>query len=206
MRPARILADFKIVVRSYLRNPVALFFSLIFPIILISLFGLIFSAVGNSPVSVQVLNLDHNSPGSVAFLAALNDTSVVKVQVVNWNESNFATLLGQNDDPVGIVIPAGFNSSFTTHTAVNLTVYVDPEDASSSGTVVGAVQGVASAFNLHLANGTAVVGYTTKNVGSQVFTYIDYLIPGLIGFSILTSPMFSLVDVAVGLPQGRDLP
>ncbi|MGA8542621.1 MAG: ABC transporter permease [Thermoplasmata archaeon] len=198
MRPARILADFKIVVRSYLRNPVALFFSLIFPIILISLFGLIFSAVGNSPVSVQVLNLDHNSPGSVAFLAALNDTSVVKVQVVNWNESNFATLLGQNDDPVGIIIPAGFNSSLATHTAVNLTVYVDPEDASSSGTVVGAVQGVASAFNLHLANGTAVVGYTTKNVGSQVFTYIDYLIPGLIGFSILTSPMFSLVDVASG--------
>ncbi len=35
-----------------------------------------------------------------------------------------------------------------------------------------------------------------KNIGSQVYTYIDYLIPGLVGFSILTSPMFSMVDIA----------
>jgi len=198
MRPARIFADFKIVVRSYLRNPVALFFSLIFPIILIALFGLIFSAVGNSPVSVQVLNLDHNSPASVEFLSALNNTSVVKVQLVNWNASNFAAELGQNDDPVGIILPNGFNASLAAHRPVNLTVFVDPADAASSGTVVGAVQGVANAFNLRLAGGTPVVGFTQQNVGSQVFTYIDYLIPGLIGFSILTSPMFSMVDVAAG--------
>jgi ABC-2 type transport system permease protein len=198
VRPARILADLKVVVRSYLRNPVALFFSLLFPIILIGLFGLIFSAVGNSPVAVQVINLDHNSPGSVAFLAALNNTSVVKVNVVNWNATNFGTLLGQNDDPVGLIIPSGFNASLAGHRPTNVTIFVDPADASSSGTVVGAVQGVASAFNLHLANGTPVVGYTTQNVGSKVFSYIDYLIPGLIGFSILTSPMFSMVDVAAG--------
>jgi ABC-2 type transport system permease protein len=198
VRPARIAADLRVVARSYVRNPVALFFSLLFPIILIGLFGLIFSAVGNSPVAVQVINLDHDSPGSVAFLAALNDTNVVKVNVVNWNASNFGTLLGQNDDPVGIIIPAGFNSSLASHRPVNLTIFVDPADASSSGTVVGAVQGVASAFNLRLANGTAVVGYTTQNVGSKVYSYIDYLIPGLIGFSILTSPMFSMVDVAAG--------
>jgi ABC-2 type transport system permease protein len=198
VRPARILADFKVVVRSYLRNPVALFFSLLFPIILIALFGLIFSAVGNSPVTVQVINLDHNSPGSVAFLSALNNTSVVKVDVVNWNATDFGKLLGQNDDPVGLIVPAGFNQSLANHRPTNVTIFVDPADASSSGTVIGAVQGVASAFNLHLANGTAVIGYSTQNVGSKVYSYIDYLIPGLIGFSILTSPMFSMVDVAAG--------
>ena len=196
MRPARIAADFKIVVRSYLRNPVALFFSLIFPIILIALFGLIFSAVGNSPVTVPVLNLDHNSEASEQFLAALNNTSVVKVQLVDWNASNFAAELGQNDASVGLVIPSGFESSYLAHQPVNVTVYTDPEDASSSGTVLGAVQGVSNAFNLHAANGTAIVGISQKEVGSQVYTYIDYLIPGLIGFSILTSPMFSMVDVA----------
>jgi ABC-2 type transport system permease protein len=196
MKPAHIVADFKIVVRSYLRNPVALFFSLIFPIILIGLFGLIFSGVGNSPVTVQVLNLDHQSPASVEFLDALNHTTVVNVQLVNWNASSFASQLGQNDDPVGIIIPNGFNASLAAHRTVNLTVFVDPEDASSSGTVIGAVQGVANAFNLHLVNGSAIIGITQMQVGSQIYTYIDYLIPGLIGFSILTSPMFSMVDVA----------
>jgi ABC-2 type transport system permease protein len=196
MRPARILADFKVVVRSYLRNPVALFFSLIFPIILIALFGLIFSAAGNGPVVVQVLNLDHSSPVSVQFLSALNNTSVVKVQLVDWNASTFAAQLGQNGDPVGIVIPPGFEGSYLAHQPVNVTVYTDPEAAASSGAVLGAVEGVSNAFNLHAANGTPIVGISQEQVGSQVFTYIDYLIPGLIGFSILTSPMFSMVDVA----------
>ncbi|MGI0155443.1 MAG: ABC transporter permease, partial [Thermoplasmata archaeon] len=196
MKPARIAADLKVVTRSYLRNPVALFFSLIFPIILIALFGLIFSAVGNGAVTVQVLNLDHNSPASTQFLAALNGTTVVKVQFVDWNESTFAAQLGQNDDPVGLVIPAGFNSSYFGHRPVNVTIYTDPEDAASSGTVLGAVEGVSNAFNLRASNGTAIVGISQQEVGSQVFTYIDYLIPGLIGFSILTSPMFSMVDVA----------
>ena len=196
MRPTRILADFKVVTRSYLRNPVALFFSLIFPIILIALFGLIFSGVGNSPVTVPVLNLDDNSHVSQEFLAALNNTSAVKVDVVSTNASDFGAWLGQNDEPVGLLIPPGFEANYTARVTTVVTVYTDPEDAQDSGIVVGAVEGVANAFNLRAANGTEIVGLEQKNVGSQVYSYIDYLIPGLIGFSILTSPMFSMVDVA----------
>ncbi len=196
MRPARILADLKIVVRSYLRNPVALFFSLIFPIVLIALFGLIFSGAGNSPIPVQVLNLDHNSGTSQEFLSALNATNVVKIQFVDWNESKFAALLGQNDDPIGLVIPNGFAANYSARQPVAVTVYTDPEDAADSGAVLGAVQGVSNYFNLNASGGSEIVSIDQRYVGSQVFTYIDYLIPGLIGFSILTSPMFSMVDVA----------
>ena len=196
MRPGRIAADLKIVVRSYLRNPVALFFSLIFPIILIGLFGLIFSATGNSALPLQVLNLDHNSPVSVQYLDELNHTTVVKVQVVNWSASNFASQLGQNGDTVGLVIPSGFEASYLAHRPVNVTVYTNLADPASSGQVLGAVQGVSNFFNLQASNGSAIIGISELHVGSQVYTYIDYLIPGLIGFSILTSPMFSMVDVA----------
>ncbi|HLM69929.1 MAG TPA: ABC transporter permease, partial [Thermoplasmata archaeon] len=83
MRTSHIVADFRIVARSYFRNPVALFFSLIFPIILIGMFGLIFSAAGSGSVNLVVINEDHNSPVSVAFLQALNNTTVVKVQIVS---------------------------------------------------------------------------------------------------------------------------
>jgi ABC-2 type transport system permease protein len=198
MRPARILADFKIVVRSYLRNPVALFFSLIFPIILIALFGLIFSAAGSTSVAVTVLNDDHNSPQSVALLSALNNTTVVKLSFVNWNATDFAQKLGANDDSVGMIIPAGYGASLEAKRPVNLTLFTNPEAAASSGEAVFAVTGVANAINLEAAHGTPLVGVVEQNVGSPVYTYIDYLIPGLIGFSILTSPMFSMVDVAAG--------
>jgi ABC-2 type transport system permease protein len=196
MRAGRISADFKVVVRSYLRNPVALFFSLIFPIILIALFGLIFSNTGSTIVPITVLNLDHNSPVSQEYLGSLNETSFVKLSFVNWTADDFARNLGANDDSVGLVIPSGFGARYNASQPVNVTLYTNPEDASSAGEAAFIVTGVTNEFNLRAANGTAIIGISTQNVGSPVFTYIDYLIPGLIGFSILTSPMFSMVDVA----------
>ena len=200
MNLRHIAADLRIVRRSYFRNPLALFFSLIFPIILISLFGLIFSNVGGGPVTLIVVNGDHGSPASVAFLSALNNTSVVRVYVISPPSGGLASWLGQNGYAAGLVVPAGFQTNYTGDRPVNLTVYANPQDAAATGTVLGAVQGVANGFNLKAACSggaacTPIVGFRMENVGSAVFTYIDYLIPGLIGFSILTSPMFSMVDI-----------
>jgi ABC-2 type transport system permease protein len=137
---------------------------------------------------------------SQRFLSALNNTSVVSVQLVSVTPQNFSSYLGQNDQVAGLVIPRGFQDALLNHTPVNLTVYTNPEAASSAGTVLGAIQGVANGFNLRAVCGGSscapVIGLTTLNVGSQVYKYIDYLIPGLIGFAILTSPMFSMVDIA----------
>jgi ABC-2 type transport system permease protein len=197
----RIASDLRVVYRTYTRNPIALFFSLIFPIILIGLFGLIFSSIGTGTTNLYVVDDDHGSPTSVAFLSALNNTTVVKVVTVNVSASTFAAWLGDHDDPVGLILPAGFQTNYTANHTVNVTLYVDPQDAASSGTVVGAVNGVVSAFNLQAACSghptcKPLVGVRLAQVGSPDFTTIDYLIPGLIGFSVLTSPMFSLVDIS----------
>ena len=155
MKLSHIGADFRIVSRTYFRNPVALFFSLIFPIILISLFGAIFSATGSGAVSLVVVNQDHNPNGvgytneSVAFLQALNATTLVKVSVVDVTPQNFSNYLGQNGDTTGLIIPAGFENDYLAQKPVNLTVFTNPEDAAAGGTVIGAVQGVSAAFNLH---------------------------------------------------------
>jgi ABC-2 type transport system permease protein len=197
VNPRHVVADFKVFSRGYLRNSAALFFSLIFPIILIGIFGLIYSG-GTSTVTLYTENLDHASPTSVAFLEALNKTGAVTVQLVSPSVGggNLSSYLGANSDPVGLVIPAGFAADYANHTAVSLVFYGNPADASSLGIAEGTIQGVANAFNLQLANGTAVVGVHPENVGSPLFGPIDYLVPGLIGFSILTSPMFSMVEIS----------
>lgn len=195
MNGRRLLADLRVTARGYLRNPVALFFSLIFPLILILLFGLIFSSSGSTAVTLYTQNFDHGSNQSEMFLAALNETKLVQVQLVSPSVGNLSTWLGQNNNPAGLVIPSGFGANYTAHRLAAVFLYVNPESGSAEANAVAAVQAVANAFNLAAANGTVIVQPSAQNVGSSYFTYIDYLVPGLIGFSILTSPMFSMVDI-----------
>jgi ABC-2 type transport system permease protein len=198
MNGRRIFADYLVFMRGYLRNPVGLFFSLFFPIILISLFGLIYSA-GGGAITLYVDNMDHPSAASAEFLSELNQTGAVQVSI--WSASdhsgeNFSSWLAKNSDPVGLVIPAGFGNDYSTQSHVNLTLYVNPEDAVSDGIAETAVTGVGNEFSFAAVDATPLVGVTTTNVGSTLFKSIDYLVPGLIGFSILTSPMFSMVDIS----------
>jgi ABC-2 type transport system permease protein len=195
MNGRRVFADFVVFVRGYLRNPVGLFFSLFFPIILISLFGLIF----NQPTptaTIYVQNEDHNSPSSQQFLAALNQTGAVHEQFVPASAGNLSHWLVNNSQTVGLVIPDGFQSAYVNRTPINLTLYTSPQDQVSGGIAEAAVGDVGNQFSFAAVHATPFIGVTPHPVGSTAFKSIDYLVPGLIGFSILTSPMFSMVDIS----------
>ena len=195
MNPRRIFADLLVFGRGYMRNPIGLFFSLAFPVILIGLFGLIFSSTGSSAVTLYTQNLDHHSNESIQFLQALNATGAVKVKLVDPSV-NLSSYLAANGDPVGLIIPGGFQSAYQNHTSVTLTIFTDPQDQYSTGVVLGATQGVMNGFNLRAVNGTPIIQAHSDVVGGRIYKYIDYLVPGLIGFSILTSPMFAMVDIS----------
>jgi ABC-2 type transport system permease protein len=196
VNPRRVVADFTVFARGYFRSPIGLFFSLIFPIILIILFGVIFQNSGQSAVSLPVVNLDHDSNASLSYLSDLNSTAVVKVQVIDLPAgTNFSTWLGTQGDPVGLIIPVGFGAAYQNHSNISVTVVTDPNDQFSSGVVQGAVSGVTNEFNFQALHGAPFVSVRMETVGSASFTTLDYLVPGLIGFSILTSPMFSMVEI-----------
>jgi ABC-2 type transport system permease protein len=196
MKPRRILAYFPAFARGYYRNPFGLFMSLIFPVILILIFGAVFSTSGNTQVPLTVQNLDHGSPASVAFVAELNATGAVSISFVSPTVGNLSNYLASNSLASGLVIPAGFGADVANRTPVHLIVYTNPTTGSEAGIVQGAIQGAANGLNLHLANGTVVVTATNLNIGNTIYTYIDYLVPGLIGFSVLVGPMFSMVNIS----------
>jgi ABC-2 type transport system permease protein len=196
----RTLADFKVYSRGYLRNRVGLFFGLVFPVILILIFGAIFSGNSTGTITVYVQNEDTGpflSPQmdvASQFIDALNSSGTINVVMVDPSE-DFSKYLAEHSASDGIIIPAGFSANYLAAHHVNVTVYGNP--ASSSSTVVsGTVNGVANLFNLERFNGSSVIGTEQTTVNTQQTKYIDFLIPGLVGFSILVSPMFSLVNIS----------
>jgi ABC-2 type transport system permease protein len=172
----RIIADFKVFSRGYLRNKFGLFFGLAFPIILILIFGAIFSSGAAGTLDVYVQNQD-SGPVSTQFLKV-----------------NFTDYLSTNAKTDALLIPANFSADYLAAQPVNVTVYGNPS-ASTSGIVLGVINAVSNQFNLQRFNGTTVIAIRQSTVGSQSKN-IDFLIPGLIGFSILVNPMFSLVNIS----------
>ncbi|MCW3995523.1 MAG: ABC transporter permease [Candidatus Bathyarchaeota archaeon] len=193
----RIFSDFKVFSRGYLRNKFGLFFGLIFPVILILIFGAIFSGNNTGTIDVYAQNQDTGAFGQNLgdrFLSALNESTTLRVITVNASE-NFPDYLAAHSASDGILIPQNFSANYILGQPVNLTVYGNPT-SSTSGIVSGTVNGYANYFNLQRFNGTMIIGLTSATVNTQQTKYIDFLIPGLIGFSILTSPMFSLVNIS----------
>jgi ABC-2 type transport system permease protein len=204
----RILADLKVFGRGYVRNGAALFFGIIFPVILIALFGAIFAGGGSGQVTVYVQNKD-TGPVASQFVQALNGTVngvainsswPLKVPELVSSTENFTKYLADHSASDGIIIPENFSANFLSGTPESVIVYGNPT-SSTNGIIIGTVEGVATHFNLNYFqqkyNDTteAIIGITTSTVNTQQTKYIDFLIPGLIGFSILVSPMFAMVNI-----------
>jgi ABC-2 type transport system permease protein len=81
----KALTIFKAVTRNWIRSRSGLFFSILFPILLLLVFGAIFSGIGGtSQYSLYVQNLDTNGSGqptelSTAFIEALNSTKTFAI-------------------------------------------------------------------------------------------------------------------------------
>lgn len=199
----RIFSDFKVFSRGYLRNVFGLFFGLIFPVILILIFGAIFSGNASGTINVYAQNQDTGyatqNLGNT-FLETINETSTVRAITVDPTE-NFTQYLADNSASDGIIIPENFTISYGTGQPVNVTVYGNPT-ASTSGIISGTVGGIANYMNLHYFQQKykdttpAIIGITSTTVNTSQTKYVDFLIPGLIGFSILVNPMFSLVNIS----------
>ena len=190
----RILADLSVFRREYLRNRTGFFFALVFPVILIGIFGAIFSGGSGGPITVYGQNQDSSGTIGTSFLQAMNSTNVVQVVLIPSNQ-NLQSYLQAHSGAIGLLIPQNFSSDFIAGNQVNVTVYSNPSDTSGEA-IFQITNGLVNGFNLQRAHGTAVLGLQTQNTVSKSYSYIDFLVPGLIGFSILTSPMFSMVNIS----------
>src|ERR1700730_4674594 len=126
----RIFSDLSIFRREYLRNRTGFFFALIFPIILILIFGAIFSGGSSGPITVTAQNRD-TGPVGIQFLQAMNSTNVTQVVLIP-NDQNLTQYLQSHSGAVGVLIPPNFSSSYNPikPQPVNITVYSNPSDTS----------------------------------------------------------------------------
>ena len=200
--PRRMVAELEVYARGNIRSREGFFFTLIFPIILILLFGAIFAGGGVSQTTVYVQNHD-SGPVGQAFISALNSTSNDCSKSASSGlclrpvavDQNFSQYLSSKSASDGMIIPSGFSAAYlaTPRQPINVTLFGNPA-STTSAIVSGITREVVNSFNLNGKPGS--VGVASRTAASSSFQYIDFLVPGLIGFAALTSPMFAITNIS----------
>lgn len=193
MKGKNIIADLKVYARNYMRSTTAIFFVFIFPLILMLIFGSIFSPGTSSTVPLYIQNQDANSTLSTQLISIVNSTSIVQIHMVPDNV-NLQTYISQHSISAALLIPAGFQQNVTSHNPSVLVYYNNPS-VSTSAIAQRAIEFAVQVINNNISNTVPVISISQASVSSHATNYIDYLIPGLIGLVILTSPMFSMTFI-----------
>lgn len=193
----RAIADLTAYAKQFIRNPTASFFTLVFPILLILIFGGVFGSPEEINLEVHVQDLD-GSDMSVALVDAMTITGVMTVVIIDEDE-DITDYVRDQSIPVALEIPLGFEREVVMSVAPNstaqpkITLYGDPS-SSTFQTVQGVIEGIVTrmVFNLY---GAIPVSVESKSIAQETFTYVDFFLPGVIGITVLT-PIFFTSAVA----------
>ena len=191
---SRVLADLKAFALQYVRNPIGAFFALAFPIILVLVFGAIFSQSESPEVPLPIQDLDGTAL-SGQFMVILNQTGTVELDMISPT-ADIDDHIRDNSLSAALVIPAGFQATALSNTSVNVILYGDPS-STTYGVIAGTVGAAVEILdkNLPIANRTVpdqLVGMETRNIVAEDFSFIDFFLPGMIAFTVMLNCLMIL--------------
>jgi ABC-2 type transport system permease protein len=182
--------------KQFVRNRGALFFSFLFPIIFILLFGWAFQNMDTQSFKVGLC--DEGSPRITSYL-----TQGLESVVIQSNQKEFKTQDGNVDDLLAslknggldavIVIPAGMDK-LGPGQSDNIQVYYDASLMANQQTLIPAIYQVVNAIDQKLGGYTPLIGMQETSVQSHELRYIDFLLPGILGMTLM------FIGVQGGLP------
>jgi len=185
-------------IKIWFRSKHTLFWTLAFPILLMLLFGAIFSVSSDPRFDFYVQNQDiindEPSPFSATFVAMLNETGVLNLKMVDPAE-NTKNYIDEKGIELMLLIPDGFHQSCLTQNASVVLKTVPPEVDTSAATVIGIVEQIVEYFNTATTGQTPpqVVTVQLESLVSENYRFIDFFVPGLIGMTLMTTGIFGAV-------------
>jgi ABC-2 type transport system permease protein len=186
---SRIAATTVAQLRMMFRRRITLFWSLVFPMILMTLLGLLF---GRSVAAGTITVIDAaHTPASTAMVKALDDTRGVTIKRDQSNPARAEKQVRDGDRDALIVLRDGPGATTVAQ------LYYSNASATQAGIIKGIVSGAASRISVAAVGSTPAIGYKPISVDSATLDYIDFLMPGILALSIMNSAVIGLSTVLV---------
>lgn len=180
------------------RNKQALFWSFVFPVLLMGLLGIVFGQEDNFKSKLAVVDEDH---GSLAATLTGVLRMVPPLDVVTVPDRQTALVdLKDGDYAAVLVLPAGLQRRFADG-ATQLPFYYDASSPIVAATVTGVVNEVVRTFADRTTGTQPQLGLAAQPVAAHSFSYIDFLMPGVVAMAIMTNGIYAVSGTFVTYRQ-----
>jgi ABC-2 type transport system permease protein len=198
-------ANLVVSLKSFYREKTAMFFTTMFPILLILVFGTIFMDDDKLHFNLCLQDLDQTETSAeiAKALAATGKLKIITVapalEAAKYAKDNKANLV--------LVIPKDYEKSYAKYLRfgdlkafVTLRYVYDP----SSSSVVEKMQilnGVFAAMNQGLSAKPPFIRTSEVSIHTRKYRFLEFFIPGIIAMAIMTESLFGTVHVNTELRQ-----
>jgi ABC-2 type transport system permease protein len=198
-----VLALYIASVKEFVRDRMAIFWTMAFPVLFIVLFGVIF----NAPSSSYDIGIVNNDTGSVGqqFIKTFTDaksgsSNLFKITTYTSNDAALADLRAGKHDMI-VDLPSSLSSAASQNIPAQISVYYDPSKSTSAQIELGVVQGVTSSFAAQYLHAVPILNVQAQSIQTHNLTYIAFLVPGILAMSLMQLGLFGTAPALVSLRQ-----
>ncbi|MDE2212989.1 MAG: ABC transporter permease [Patescibacteria group bacterium] len=183
--------------KRFFRNRVAIFFGLLFPLIILFVLGGIFGNAGNNiSFNIALIN-ESQSPIAAQMSTNLASVSVFKINTKITTLSDAQVQMANGTLDAAVVLPASFGqtaagSSTPSGAAVIYYPYTNAQEAQALESVI---QAALQPLNGQFVTTAMPFGVSVQETGTQGLTSFDYTFAGLLGFALLGIGIFGPVNI-----------
>ena len=201
----------------------------LFPIIMIVLFGY---GMGGTISNIPVVVVDQ-SHGTLtdATLSAIKGNSLYDVKEITSDPNAGLAMVQNGQVKAAIILPTNYDN-LNDISQKSIIVDVDSSDQMAAGVIIPATQGLFNQINQQIAvqklqtNSTSAVGVTTNQVSGSSgnafqsilntidlqinklygnISYLDFLVPAIIGMTVLFGCVFGMGEIVAGERERGEL-
>jgi len=192
-----ILADLRSSLRQWIRSKGTVFWTILFPVLLIMIFGSIFSGTSELEYDLVIQDLD-DSELSESYIAILENISLLKITIVDA-DTDLSEYLQDQSKSVAIQIPEDFSETLQQsyvdeNVSVNISYFYDPSEQTTTSVIRNIITSTLYEYNMGLTGSKSVIGLEDVSTLGEEFNFIDFFVPGMIGFTIMTSMIYGSIE------------
>jgi ABC-2 type transport system permease protein len=179
--------------KAYFRNRGAIFFSLLVPLMIMGIFGLINFGNSTPSVNIGVVDQAHNQVSNT-ILSNLRGIKAVKLHTGDLASEKHELTQGNRD--LVAVLPASIGQGSTA-----ITAYYNQGNPQNSQVAIAIMNQFVDRASFAVAGLSPAFTLDTRPVQSRNLTYVDFLVPGMIALSIMQTGLFGVVFTFVQWKQ-----